>query len=316
MSLTDEQKKLRMMGVGSSEISALAGVNPYAGPMDVYLAKKGITEQAETEAMARGNWLEPVLAEWYQKTLGVQLERGTTVMREAPLVATPDYLALGENGVDRLVECKTAGLRQRSKWGEPGTDQVPEAYLVQVQWQLLVTLVPLADVVVDLPTEPMPQIYTVHADAELQRGLVEIANRFWRDHILADVPPPPDASEATKRWLRATYPTNLNRVRGTSAEEDKLVAKYAEIRAARKEYEAVEEKLKAELCAAIGEAEGLEGAWGRVTWRQAKPTIKTDWQALACELADKLGVDIKTMTQFDRTVAGSRRFLSHFSEEE
>ena len=326
MSLTDEQKKLRMTGIGGSEIGAVAGLNPHASPLDVFLKKRGIVEDTEaTEAMELGNELEQAVlrrAAAREKFLLVA-ERPTTMVdaRNPIVMATPDGLGFPSGGVvDRVCEAKVTSQRpDEGAWGPDGSDAVPETYLCQVAWEMRAANVEigiLAALFLRPKGGPELRVYRFQRDRELEAGLIETANRFWTDHVLTGNPPALDGGDSTRAWLRAKYPTNLSRIRGTSAEEDMWVESYRSARSSRQRWEEEEERWKARLCAAIGEADGLEGSWGRATWRQAKPSIKTDWQALACELADKLGVDIKTMTQFDRTVAGSRRFLSHFSEEE
>lgn len=309
MALTAEQQAIRSQGIGSSEIAAVAGLDPYAGPMDVYLRKRGLIEHAETEAMARGRWLEPVLARWFEEEHEVTLVPGATVRDERRpwMLATPDYLVQGE-----IVECKTAGLRQAHRWGEPGTDEVPESYLAQVQWQMAVVGAARASVVVLLATEYLPRVYVVRADREIQDGLAELGGRFWHRHVEAGVPPTPDASEATKAWLRATYPHHVAALRPPTHGEIDLVTAYRAARRSREASERLEEEIKAKLCASIGEAEGIAGEWGRITWKSAKGSRRTDWEALA----RFLGATEQQIAQHTTETAGSRRFLARWAAEE
>ena len=324
--LTDEQKKLRMTGIGGSEIGAVAGLNPHASPLDVFLKKRGIVEDTEaTEAMELGNELEQAVlrrAAAREKFLLVA-ERPTTMVdaRNPIVMATPDGLGFPSGGVvDRVCEAKVTSQRpDEGAWGPDGSDAVPETYLCQVAWEMRAANVEigiLAALFLRPKGGPELRVYRFQRDRELEAGLIETANRFWTDHVLTGNPPALDGGDSTRAWLRAKYPTNLSRIRGTSAEEDGWMMSYRGARSSRKQWEAEEERWKAKLCAAIGEAEGLEGSWGRATWRQAKPTRKVDWEAVARHLGANRSDLQAIMDGFTVLSPGSRRFLSHFSEEE
>ena len=324
MGLTAEQKRMRMEGIGASEIAAVAGLDPYRGPMDVYLRKRGLTTEteAETDAQARGNWLEPILADWYAKERHCEIAAGHTCRSAAHpwALATPDFLTdqvdgpehFPGDGLEVLLECKTAGLRQVHKWGEPGTDEVSESYLLQVQWQMAVTGARRVDVVVYLATQALPSIYEVRADPALQAGLLSIGDRFWREHVEPGVPPPLDGSEGAREWLRQTYPRHVSKIRQATPEEVEIAERYRDIynRAAEAEHE--KDEAKAKLSAIIGESEGIEWAAGRITWKAPKPTARVAWE----DLARSLGATAEQIRKFTTEAASSRRFLAKFSERE
>ena len=94
--LTPAQLELRKTGWGGSEIGALLGVDPFSGPLDVYLKKTEPDWVAPPNAdMERGTFLEDGVAEWYAFRTGTKLERIDETMRHKtrPLVlATPDRL--------------------------------------------------------------------------------------------------------------------------------------------------------------------------------------------------------------------------------
>ena len=100
MSLTPEQKKLRLQGIGGSEISAIVGLNPYATALDVWRSKVEGYEQPVNEHMKRGIFLEAGIANWYADRTGATLrEIGTVFHPSFPRVfCTRDRIARASGG--------------------------------------------------------------------------------------------------------------------------------------------------------------------------------------------------------------------------
>jgi predicted phage-related endonuclease len=104
----------------------------------------------------------------------------------------------------RVVELKTCSAYHQNEWGEPGTDEVPEAYLVQVTHQLAVSGLQIADIAVLIGGTDF-RIYTVERSDALIDRLVEIENDFWT-RVCHEIPPEPDWSDRhTPRLLEALH---------------------------------------------------------------------------------------------------------------
>lgn len=130
----------RRRGIGSSDIPAILGYSPYRSAGHVWAEKRGELGSDEAgEAALWGTLLEPVIAgEWAQ--------RHDTAVYDAPTVAQvghPHRLA----SLDRLVSGCPDGrgpcaleVKAHSEW-KAGSwrEDVPDAVLAQVSWQLLVT---------------------------------------------------------------------------------------------------------------------------------------------------------------------------------
>lgn len=309
MSLTPEQLKLRMQGIGGSEIAAIAGLNPYATALDVYRAKVEGYVFETTSHMERGIFLEEGYARWYAHRTGSTLRETGTLRHPtfSRVLCTPDRLATTSSGAELDVSIKAPGRFAQAQWGEPGTDEIPDAYNCQVQWELLV-LEPLNGIRVAHVVAPIEDdlgIYTVAADPELQGYLLELAQRFWRDHVETKTPPPVDGTESSTRWLAARYPTHQTPLMIATQEGEQLIARFAKARIAREKAELEEETAKNALKALIGEAEGMKGTNGCITWKAAKGSLKTDWEALAKELNPSEDL----VQKHSRITQGSRRFL-------
>lgn len=100
-----------------------------------------------------------------------------------------------------MVEFKTSS--KSDGWGEPGTDEIPDYYMTQVQHYLAVTGVKTADVAVLIGGNDF-RIYTIEADEELQALLIERESEFW---ALVESRTPPDLTstkDAARRYRVAT----------------------------------------------------------------------------------------------------------------
>lgn len=267
--LTSEQIKMRLRGLGASEIPAVCGVNPWRSPMDVWLEKTGRAEPDPGNTRTRiGSLLEPHILQWWAQ------QRGATELRSFPepvidsvhewLFATPDHAGVVD-GEKILCEAKYVGWRVRDQWADNTT---PEYVLVQTQIQQHVTGIHQADVAAWLEGDyngeriiPCPYM------PELAADMIEVAREFWFDYVQKDTPPPVDASDAWRAYLKEIYPREKLPIIEAPEEADALVAKY--LKHAKGEKHANVQKLEAEheLCLLIGDNGGLDrrGRY-RVTW--------------------------------------------------
>lgn len=207
MTLSVAQVSARRGRLGSTEIAAvvalyrpeLAHLSKKKNATDVWLRLLHDIELPSRDVMDRGVRTEPLLAEVYRESVGpLRTDIGTINHRSWSLaVASPDGLT-----DDALVELKTACNWVREKWGEPGTDLIPDDYNLQVQWLLEVADRDVAHILVafgnDLSDEegqPLFAItetaaYLVRRDPELVAELLSCAARFFAEHIETKTPPP------------------------------------------------------------------------------------------------------------------------------
>lgn len=304
---------VRATGIGASEIACIVERSPYACALDIYCLKLGLTGEKPSNPYLRwGHLLEAPIAIAYTEETGIALVGDGCETLHHPehpwALATPDRIAFDGS---RLVEIKTAGRWQSDAWGEPGTDQVPEHYLLQVAWQMAVTDIDRADIAVLLEGHDF-RIYSVERDRELEAMLLEEGRRFWCDHVQAQVQPAARAGEDLDRYLTARYPRETAPLAPASEAASALALELREIRAGLKALEARESEVVAALKAEIAEAEGIEGAWGRITWKAPKASTSVDWKAIAAAL----NPSAELLARHSTTKPGSRRFLPKFAEED
>lgn len=261
--LTNEQLQLRRQGIGSSDIAAIFEADPFKAPLDVYLDKIGLAEPFSSTATWCGDHAEPMIAAMYAERQGIELFAGPGTMahRAHPwALATPDRTRAGA-----LVEIKNVGARMLYLWAEG----VPEHVLLQVQWQLEVCDVDRADVAALLGGTDF-QVYPVERDRALGAELLEVAGRFWREHVLARVPPLHTAEQA-RRLARLRHPMNLGHVLPATDEAVLLRDQLAAVHAWQKELDASRAALEARAMELTGGADGIEGCW---SWKRPRSTWK------------------------------------------
>lgn len=284
--LSEEQKALRLTGIGASEVAAVLGISPWARPIDVYRAKVEGRELDETLPMKRGRILESAIADWYAEDTGATLRPGVTTRhpRCSVLLATPDRFALHRNGEERGLECKAPGVHMASAWGESGSDQVPIYYVAQVETQMACCNLQDADVAALLGGEDF-RTYHLRRDAELEALIIDAAERFWTDHVLPRRPPAPDASEPYSEWLHTRYPEVSAKapILKADPEDQQWATQLFDARARKAAAEEDEKLARQHLEARIGSAYGMEGQTWKILWSDSKGRASTNWEAVAAE---------------------------------
>jgi putative phage-type endonuclease len=306
-STRDEWLAARRSGIGGSDAAAVLGLSRWRSPLDVYLDKTGEGGDPEdTPAMYWGRRLERVILEAYVEQTGLAVDAPVGVYRmlrstERPWqLYSPDGMAS-----DRLIEIKTA--RTSEGWGEPGSDEVPDAYAIQVQHGMAVAGLPRCDVAVLIGGSDF-RIYTVERDAALIAHLIAAEAAFWRRVERRDPPPPRTYAEATRMWGRSSPP------RAPVYATDEAEAAYRELLHVREQLSALserEEALKAVLCSEMADrGDTLIGASGQpiATWTLVKPRESFDARTFAKDHPD-------LHAAYLRTGAPTRRFTLKTNKE-
>lgn len=317
MTLTPEQLAFRMTGLSASDIGAVAGLSPYSTPIDVWLVKRGLATVQENAAMRMGHVLEPVVASLYAADLsaGESIAEASVVwptsvngtVRHATIpwvLASPDRVVLREGRPVRLVEIKTVSARMAHKWGD-AADDVPAGYRAQVEWQMIATGVNEVDLVPWINGWDGPEVrtYRFTADPQLQAMLLAIGRKFWRC-VVDGVEPTVDGSEAWSDYLAAKYPRAVRDIAPSEPEHDAIAEEFLSLSVEAKRIKERREILENQLCAVIGDREGIEGPGWRATWKS--PASGTPaWKTIAMAL----GADAHPELIASNTAPPGRRFL-------
>jgi len=293
MSLTKEDLLL----IGGSDAAAIAGVSRYKTPLDIF---RRIVEGHTTETtrpQRRGQLLEEPIRQMYRE------ETGAKLLGPLSLRGTFTRASLDDHTEDRVVEIKSANIRQAHEWGELGTDEVPTDYLVQVQWYMRHARKEMADLVVLLGGDEL-RVYPIRADVEMQEMLWEAAERFWKDHVLPKRPPEIDDTQACHDWLTARFPRDVGPVVPSTPDAELWAHRLFTARANLDEAEALEREARNHLQALIGDAAGMVGSGWRISWKGTKPRTSVDWEAVALAA----GASMDLIAQHTTTKPGPRVF--------
>lgn len=199
---------LRM--VSASKVAAVLGVSPWMSPRALWHVMRGDVApedvQPPADHMDLGHDLEPAIAlMWLRRNPHWRISRGerqyTNPDLPFPHVASLDRIA--SRGVwRRNVQLKSA--RDGEHWGREGTDEIPAPYLVQVQFEMLVSGLRWTDVMV-LFAWLEPRLYHVAFDLQLAEAIVERCAEFHAS-LAGDEPPDLDDTAATLAVLKKLHP--------------------------------------------------------------------------------------------------------------
>lgn len=292
----------RVNGIGGSEAAAVLGMSPWKTPYQVYCDKVGLSgEQEQNPAMEWGSRLEPVIRQKYADETGrtvrwpVGDEYGHMRSGEYPfMLATLDGIA--DDDPPRGLEIKTA--RYPGDWGEEGTDEVPQPYVIQCQHYMVVSGLPVFDIALLIGGSDF-RIYEVPADQELQDLLIEREADFWRMVEERTPPEPVNYADAIRRFAWSEPKTVVADDAALAAVES-----YRKAKAQQEEGKAHEETSRFAILTALREADTLLDLGGNpiLTYKTTRDSFRFDPAAFKKsrpELYD----------EFSRSVPGSRRLL-------
>lgn len=282
----------RNYGLGGSDIAALLGMSPYKTPVELWAEKVGHENYRQKDGLhlRYGKHVEPFVANEFEKQTGlntVEHEEAIWHPRHDFMYAHVDRFVTSEawepavvNGAvvaNSLLECKTASVYGKDEWGPAGTDQVPQAYLLQCIWYMAITGCSSAHIAVLIGNSDF-RTYQIHRDEELELMVIAQAKKFWHEHVLEGVPPKPTHGSD----LKLLYPCEKP---GHSVEaSQELLEALHQLRKTQEEAKELELKadsIKTLIMEQMGEAEQLaHGGQLLATWKSAKPTQRIDTIAL------------------------------------
>lgn len=278
--------------VGSSDVAAILGLSPWRQPVEVWAQLTGLLprySEEDTAGQRRGRILEPALIAHYERTRGLRLSPGPPISAE-PIVAADGWRSCRPDatGPGLVVEAKST--RRWDGWGADGTDKIPVHYAAQVAWQLSVIGADRGALIAYCPMDDDVRVYEIVRNRSLEERLVARVRAWMEAHVWAAEPVQP-----------APLPMELVSARHASGGgEDAAILepdafdlavarRLADVRAATKSLSAEEDRLRAQLCARIGDARGLRGiaSWSAQEGRETVDVkrLRVDWPDVAKQVA-------------------------------
>lgn len=242
--------------LGSSEVPAVCGVDPFKCAADIWAHKMGYVDQDDSDAALIGNLLEAPLIEEYARRVGAKSIDKPGTIRRWYRQATPDAIVDGIN-----TQVKVVGFHMRHHW-ENGC---PDYVQAQVQSEMDLTGLGLTDVVVLLGTEF--RVYRIERDDVAIRKISAICDSFWRRFIVGREQPQFERSRNANAILARLHPRHEGEVQAVP-EVIEIAKRYEELGDEISQRQAEQKDLALQLKLAIGDNLSLVWQGGRITWNK------------------------------------------------
>lgn len=310
---------MRRAGITSTEIACIVGCNPHRRPIDVYLEKIGAAVPFEGNARTRwGEILEGPIREDYERRHNVRVDVPGTLTATHKLggspwmVTTPDGLCypagsyVPERGMEIKVHSRDAVFYGQLEYGTPGTDEVPAHELVQCMWGMNITGLRRWDLIAFLDGAPVD--YTIERDDEMIGDLVERGERFLIDHVRAEVPPPPDGSEAYTGWQKRKWKGKELNPEVLELDIDHplrdTIMQLREVRLEITSNERIRDRHAQTIKEVLGDRTAIKwlderGKWSTISWKRNRDGAKVEWDLVASAMRERAAL----------TLSGSRAAL-------
>lgn len=230
----EEWLKYRTGGIGGSDVSIIAGINPFKSVHQLWLEKTGQVEpeQTESEFAHFGTLLEPIVRKEFTERTGIKVRQKHMLLQseEYPFMYADLDGVINEDGELAIFEAKTASQYKMDTWEE----DVPAGYILQVQHYMAVTGAKKTYIAALVGGNHFVY-HVVERDEVMIAKIIAMEKYFWETHVLGGVEPVPDGSEATTNYFNSKF-SNSN---------GQIIELPEEALAICEEYERLSEELKA-----------------------------------------------------------------------
>lgn len=288
-----EWLKHRQAGIGGSDASCIAGLNPWKSAIQLYMDKKEENPQEQKSLrMELGNRLEGLVAELFTEATGLKVRNVNGILKNDKYpyaLANIDRAIVGEKA---FLECKTTNSYALKEWEEG----VPAHYEIQCLHYMAITGATHCYIAALIGNSDFIW-HKIERDEETIDYLMQIEKDFWENNILKDTVPMPDGSDAYSEYLKKKYDKSNGQVIELHLLEngvDKL-NRYDEIVTDIKVLESEKKLIEQEIQLYMEEFEVAKIGDRKVTWKSSsRNTI--DSKKLKAEMPDIAQQYMKTST--------------------
>lgn len=289
----DEWLKHRQAGIGGSDASCIAGLNPWKSAIQLYMDKKEENPQEiKSLRMELGNRLEGLVAELFTESTGLKVRNVNGILKNDKYpfaLANIDRAIVGEKA---FLECKTTNSYALKEWEEG----VPAHYEIQCLHYMAITGATHCYIAALIGNSDFIW-HKIERDQETIDYLMQIEKDFWENNIEKDVVPMPDGSDAYSEYLKKKYDKSNGQTIELHLLEngvDKL-NRYDEIVTDIKALESEKKLIEQEIQFHMEEFEIAKIGDRKVTWKSSsRNTI--DSKKLKAEMPDIAQQYMKTST--------------------
>lgn len=284
-----EWLKYRTKGIGGSDVSIIAGINPFKSVHQLWLEKTGQIEPEEqgSEYTHFGTLLEPIVRKEFTERTGIKVRQKHMLLQseEYPFMFADLDGVINEDGEMCIFEAKTASAYKQETWEEG----VPAPYILQVQHYMAVTGAKKTYIAALVGGNHFFW-HEIPRDEEMIGKIIAMEKYFWETHVIGGVEPVPDGSEATTNYFNSKFSSSNGETIELPQEALSVCDEFDRISAEIKKLETEKNAVANQLKSYLKEAEtGIVGE-RKITWKEIfkssldtkrlkseKPEIYTDY---------------------------------------
>ena len=196
--------RYRTMGIGGSDVSVIAGINPYRSVYQLWLEKTGQNEPAESENEYThfGTILEPVIRREFMERTGLKVRQKHMLLQseEYPFMLANLDGVINLDGEMCIFEAKTASAYKLDNW----QSGIPPEYMLQVQHYMAVTGA-VKTYIAALIGGNHFEYRLIERDDEMIAKIITMEKLFWEVNVLGGIAPEIDGTKATTEFFNSKY---------------------------------------------------------------------------------------------------------------
>ena len=288
-----EWLKHRQAGIGGSDASCIAGLNPWKSAIQLYMDKKEENPQEQKSLrMELGNRLEGLVAELFTEATGLKVRNVNGILKNDKYpfaLANIDRAIVGEKA---FLECKTTNSYALKEWEEG----VPAHYEIQCLHYMAITGATHCYIAALIGNSDFIW-HKIERDQETIDYLMQIEKEFWEENILKDIVPLPDGTDAYSEYLKEKYKKSNGQEIELHLLKDgpQKLLRYDEIVSDIKTLESEKKLIEQEIQLHMEEFEVAKIGNRKITWKNSSRT-SIDSKKLKSEMPEIAEQFMKTST--------------------
>jgi putative phage-type endonuclease len=234
----EEWLEKRKDSIGGSDAGAIMGMNSFAGPLTVYLQKKGLApNQATSRAAKRGKILEPVIRQITIEEFPHLAIESVPFMFTSPVypfmsaniggaIHAPEVVNVGGEDILGVGGHEIKSAKTAYGWGK---NEIPDSYYCQVQHYMAVLGLPWFMVSAYILDTEDVRHYIIRRNAEfIDNKLIPVEKDFWENYVEKSVMPAATGIENEDDMITGMFTGAQGTIRLGDAERD-LCAEYVRL---------------------------------------------------------------------------------------
>lgn len=202
--------ELRTTGIGGSDVGAIMGLNKYASPLTVYLAKKNVEGFKGNAATEWGHILEDPIRQKAAEELGIEIisvpgmytskEYGFMNANIDGLCHANHQVTIGGETIEGLggFEIKTS-----SRGDGFSEDEIPDSYYCQVQHYMAVTGLNWFILTAFFMNTKSVRHYVVKRNDDfIFEKMIPAEKDFWENYVLTNQAPEPLGVDSEEEYIK------------------------------------------------------------------------------------------------------------------